>query len=78
MGECGAAEAGMEFIGDCGAADLWPALEHERLESGLGQVERGDQAVMAAAEDDDVALSVCCHSLDAPPEHRENAFVDSD
>ena len=51
----GAAEAGMKFVGDGGAADLRPALEDERLESGFGEIEGGDQAVVAAADDDDVA-----------------------
>ena len=52
----GAAEAGMKFFGDGGAAGLRAALEHQRLVSGLGQIERGDQSVVAAADDDDVAL----------------------
>ena len=51
----GAAEAGMKFIGDGGAADLGAALEDERFESGFGEIERGDQPVVAAADDDDVA-----------------------
>ena len=39
------------------APPVWrAAFEHERLESGLGQIEGGDQAVVTAADDDDVAL----------------------
>ena len=53
--ERGAAEAGMKFVGDSSAADLGAAFEDERLESGFGEVEGGDQAVVAAADDDDVA-----------------------
>ena len=46
----------MEFFGDRGAADLIAAFEHQRLESGLGQIEGRDQPVVAAADDDDVAF----------------------
>ena len=52
----GAAEAGMKFFGDGRAAGLRAALEHQRLESGFGQVEGGDQPVVAATDDDDVAV----------------------
>jgi hypothetical protein len=45
----------MKFIGDGGAADLFTALEDKRFESGFGQIECGDQAVVAAADDEDVA-----------------------
>ena len=55
VSERGAAEAGMKFIGDGCAADLGAAFEDERLESRFGEVERGDQAIVAAADDDDVA-----------------------
>src|SRR5262249_56120983 len=51
-----AAEAGMKFFGDGGAAGLGAALEDEWLESGFGEVEGGDQAVVTATDDDDVAL----------------------
>ena len=46
----------MKFLGDRRAAGLRAAFEHQRLESGFGQIEGGDQAVVAAADDDDVAL----------------------
>ena len=55
VGQSGAAEAGMKFIGDRGAADLRSTLEDQGLEPRLCQVEGGDQPVMAAADDDDVA-----------------------
>ena len=35
---------------------LHAAFEHERLESGFGQIEGGDQAVVPAADNDDIAL----------------------
>ena len=56
VGESGTAEAGMKFLGDGGAAGLGAALEHQRFVSGFGQIESGDQAVVAAADDDDVAV----------------------
>ena len=52
----GAAEAGMKFFGDGRAARLSAALQHQRLVSGFGQIESGDQSVMAATDDDDVAV----------------------
>ena len=45
----------MEFLGDGTAADSWPALEHERLESSLGEIKRGDQPVVPGAEDYNIA-----------------------
>ncbi len=50
------AEAGIELFGDGGAARLRSALEHQRLVSGPGQVEGGNQPIMSAADDDDVAV----------------------
>ena len=52
-----AAKSGMKFVGDRRATDLRAAFEHERLVSRLGQIECGDQPVVAAADDDYVALS---------------------
>ena len=46
----------MEFLGDRRAADDRAALEHRDLEPGRGQVGGADQAVMAAADDERVAL----------------------
>ena len=56
----------MKFVGDRRAADLRAAFEHQRLESCLGQIERGDQAVVAAADDDDVALAVRFAAMTRP------------
>ena len=47
----------MEFFGDGCSADLRSAFEHQRLEARLRQIEGGDQSVVTAADDDDVALS---------------------
>ena len=46
----------MEFFRDGCAAWLGAALQHQRLVSRLGQVEGGNQPVMPAADDDDVAV----------------------
>ncbi len=46
----------MKFFRDGSAAGLSAALQHQRLVSGLSQIEGGDQPVVAAANDDDVAL----------------------
>jgi hypothetical protein len=54
MRQRGAAEAGMKFVSDSRAPNLRTAFEDQRLISRLGQVERGDQAVVAATNDDDV------------------------
>src|SRR5579862_3352532 len=58
----------MEFIGDRGAPDLRVAFQHEGFESSLGQIKRGDEAVVASADDDDIALrvSVRRHAYAAP------------
>ena len=45
----------MKFFGDGRAAGLLAPFENQRLESGFGQVKRGDQPVVSAADDDDVA-----------------------
>ena len=55
--ERGAAEAGMKFFGDGRATGLRAALQHQRFVSRLGQVEGGDQPVVAATNDDDVAVA---------------------
>ena len=47
-------EAGMDLLGDGRAADDVAPLEHERAQPGLGQIGRGDEAVVPAADDDDV------------------------
>ena len=45
----------MDLFGDGGAADDTAPLEHQRPEAGLREVARGDEAVVPAADDDDVA-----------------------
>src|SRR5437773_7767789 len=45
----------MKLLGDAGAADLVTALEYERLESGFGEIVSRDEAVVASADDYDVA-----------------------
>ncbi len=57
-----AAETGMKFFGDRSATRLRAALEDQRLVSSFGQVEGSDQPVVAAADDDDIALvgHLCC------------------
>ena len=65
-GRC--AEAGRELLGDAGAADDRPPLEHERAHPRAGQVERRHQAVVAAADDDGVpaaALLRLHHTVDS-------------
>ncbi len=44
----------MELFGDRGAADHFAAFKDERLESALGQIKRGDQGIVAAANDHDI------------------------
>ena len=67
MGKRGAAEAGMKFFGDGRATRLRAALQHQRLVSGFGQVEGGDQPVVAATDDHDIAV-VCFGHLGRPLE----------
>src|SRR5260370_33217555 len=45
------AKAGMKFLGDGAAADKFAALEDERLEAAFGEVEGGDERIVAAAEE---------------------------
>src|SRR6266536_1078656 len=45
----------MEFFGDRCPTDLIAALKDERLESGAREIEGRDQAVVAAADDHDIA-----------------------
>ncbi len=41
-----------DLLGDGCSADRRAPFEHERLETGPRQIERGDQAVVAGADDD--------------------------
>lgn len=52
----GRVEAGMKFLGDGAAADHFAAFENERLKAAFCEIERGDESVMAAA-DEGYALS---------------------
>ena len=47
-----AAVARRDLLGDGRAADHGPRFEHERLETGPRQVEGGDEAVVAGADDE--------------------------
>src|ERR1043165_524412 len=42
----------MKFFGDARAANGFAPFKHERLQSRLGEIISGDQAVMAGADDD--------------------------
>jgi hypothetical protein len=48
----------MEFVSDCGSADLRASFEYEWFESGSGQIKGSDQAVVTTADDDDIPLVV--------------------
>ena len=52
----GDVEAGKHFLGDRGAAEHVPALEHEHTAACARQICRVRQAVVAAADHDDVVL----------------------
>jgi len=43
-----------ELLGDRGAADERAALEHPYFQAGAGEIAGADQAVVSAADDDDV------------------------
>src|SRR6516225_6584198 len=45
----------IELLSDSSPADLRAALDHQRLESGFGEIEGRDQPVMTTADDDDIA-----------------------
>ena len=55
MRQCRHAEAGRELVGHRRAAHLVATLEHQGLAPGAGQIGRGNQAVVAAADDDRTA-----------------------
>ena len=50
--ECGGAKAGMKFFGDGAAADEFAALKDQGLETTFGEVERGDERIVTAADED--------------------------
>jgi hypothetical protein len=51
MRECRSAKARMKFFGDGAAADHFAAFENQRFESALCEIERGDESVVAAADE---------------------------
>ena len=53
----GDAAAGRDLFGDATAADNLAALQHERGESGLGQISCGGESVVAGADDNGVVTS---------------------
>src|SRR5271156_367096 len=57
MSDGGTFETGMNFFGDSGAADDGAAFKNQGLVAFFREVEGGDERVVAATEDDDVALS---------------------
>ena len=52
----GELEAGEHLLGDRGAAEHVPPLEHEHLPPGAREIGRVDEAVVAAADDDRVVV----------------------
>src|SRR5690606_32261990 len=57
----GIAEPREELLGHRRAADHPAALQHAHLEPGAGQVGRADQAVVAATDNEDVAIRALVH-----------------
>jgi hypothetical protein len=45
----------MKLLGDGGAASLGAAFEHQRFESGFGEIEGGNQTVVSGTDDDHIA-----------------------
>src|SRR5207249_10874898 len=54
VGGRGIAKAGSELLGDRRAADDRAALEHPYSETGAGEIAGAHEAVVTAADDDDV------------------------
>ena len=67
---CRTAEAGMKFFSNRDASHYLAALKHERLETGLGEIESSDEAVVAGANNDDSVLE-CAGRV---PTSRERRF----
>src|SRR5581483_2745548 len=55
VGKRGAAKSGMKFFGDRAATRLRAAFDKKRLESCLGEIEGRHQAIVARANDHDIA-----------------------
>ena len=56
-------EPGRELLGHAAAADELAALEDQRLQPGAGEVEAGDETVVAPADDHGVVAVRCRHQL---------------
>jgi hypothetical protein len=54
-------EPGRELLGDAGAADERPSLEHHRPQAGAREPERGDEPVVAPADHDRVVPPRVAH-----------------
>jgi hypothetical protein len=57
VGEDGELEAGIDLLGDAGAADEIALFQHQHLLAGFRQVSGGHQAVVPAADNNGVVLS---------------------
>src|SRR6478752_4302999 len=55
VGQRRTAKAGMKLTRDRRPSRLLAAFEHKRFESGFGEVEGGNQSIVPAADDDNVA-----------------------
>ena len=51
----------MELLGDRRAANQVAAFQHPHFQSGGSQISRADQAIVAAADDQDVVISPGLH-----------------
>jgi len=75
IGGGGIAEARMKFLGGRRAAHLRPALEHRDFEAGHREIGGGDEAVMPAADDNDVRHQGQRSSSGAIARSEERAFI---
>ncbi len=73
VGQRRGAEAGVKFFRDGAAADYFAAFENEGLESAFGEIKRGDEGIVTAA-DENYALSDGHGQLDSLA---ERAAVDA-
>ena len=65
----------MEFLGDRGAAEDGAALEHAHGEARLGEVAGAGQAVVAAADDDDIEAGFGMLDLDKFTVYKSSALI---
>ena len=59
VGGGGDAIARPDFFGDGAAADQFAPFEHQHLAAAARQIRGGDQAIVAAADDDGIVLHKC-------------------